>query len=563
MTIPPAMASDQPVCDSRFEGEGGGVRPRREVVVLAVLGALAFGLPVVGALALADHQARDNLRSRAELYARDVVHRSDVTAQQASDAFVQLVDEEKRTGACSAQQVALMRAIDVSSSYLQAVGRVVGDRLVCSSISGQGQSFDLGPVDAVTPAKVSLRVAARLPLSPDQPVMVLGRGGYAALVHRDLPVDVTTPDDKIRLATVLMPQRAVLASRGEVPADWLVRARLRADTSFFDDGTTVALISSRQRYFVAMAAIPKGALLAEQRRLRIEVGLGGVLMGLGLVVALLYAARKRVPAAAEFRAALRRDEFYLEYQPVMDLRTGACVGAEALLRWRRPDGVPARPDIFVPAAEEAGVIHELTERVCEIVAAEAPALYALQPGFRLSINLSSHDLERGHTVTLLSDLRERLGAAPGSLVAEITERVLVEPDSARALVAALRAHGIGIAVDDFGTGYSSLAYLQTFELDLLKIDKAFVDSLDSMASTSNVVHHIIEMGQALGLRLVAEGVERQEQADYLRARGVDGAQGWLYSRPVSMEQLLTFVSARAAEVPGPRRPEQPTSAASP
>jgi sensor c-di-GMP phosphodiesterase-like protein len=543
--------------------EEAGVRPRREVVVLTLLGALALGLPVVGALALADHQAHDNLRSRAELYAQDVVHRSDATAQQASEAFGRLAREEELTGACSPQQVALMRALDVSSSYVQALGRVVGNRLVCSSISGPGQVFDLGPVDAVTPANVAIRVAARLPLSPDEPVMVLQRNGYAALVHRDLPVDVTTPDDDVRLAAVLMPQRAVLAARGDVPADWLVRAQLRKDATFFDDGTTVALVSSRQRYFVALAAMPRAMLLAEQRRLRLEVGAGGLLMGLGLVGALLFAARKRVPAASEFRAALRRDEFYLEYQPVMDLRTGTCVGAEALLRWRRPDGVPTRPDTFVPAAEEAGVIHLLTERVCEIVAAEARPLYADAPGFRLSLNLSSHDLERGQTVRLLSDLRERLGAAPGALVAEITERVLVQPDEARPLVAALRAHGIGIAVDDFGTGYSSLAYLQTFELDLLKIDKAFVDSLDSMASTSNVVHHIIEMGQALGLRLVAEGVERQEQADYLRARGVDAAQGWLYSRPVSMEQLRAFVTARTTEVPSPRQPEQPTSAASP
>jgi len=281
----------------------------------------------------------------------------------------------------------------------------------------------------------------------------------------------------------------------------------------------------------------------------------GLLLAAGWIYLILRFSRQRLSLASELRQALSTPGFGVKYQPVIELATGKCVGAEGLARWERENGERVSPGIFVPVAEEAGLIQDLTRAVLRIAIRDASQIREEFPDFGINVNLSADDLKNDRTDRELVKLLEAARLSPGAIKLEITERALINSDVSRALIREFRRRGHQVAIDDFGTGYCSLAYLQTFDLDVLKIDKSFVDAIGTEAATSQVIVHVIEMAKSLHLDTVAEGIETLEQVDWLTQHGVRLGQGFLFSRPLMLGEFLQFLRAQV------HQPERATHAA--
>ena len=269
----------------------------------------------------------------------------------------------------------------------------------------------------------------------------------------------------------------------------------------------------------------------------------GVMTVIGWIDAVTRLSRRELDPANELKRAIAAGEIRVFYQPVMDLRTSTCVGAEALARWQNSAGEWISPNVFIPLAERSGLIRELTLAVMHIIVRDLKRIFKTAPA-SINLNLSPDDLSDDRVGRELETALREAGLPPTAVKLEITERALVNADSARKLIGEFRGRGHEIAVDDFGTGYSSLSYLQSFELDVLKIDKSFVDAIGTGAATSQVIVHVIDMAKSLGLRIVAEGVETVQQAQWLTEHDVQFAQGYLFAKPLSLGDFLVFFLAR-------------------
>jgi diguanylate cyclase (GGDEF)-like protein/PAS domain S-box-containing protein len=254
--------------------------------------------------------------------------------------------------------------------------------------------------------------------------------------------------------------------------------------------------------------------------------------------------------ATEFalRRAVERGELRLHYQPELDLTTRQITGVEALVRWQREDGTLIPPGDFIPLAEETGLIVPIGKWVIEEACRQIQRWSAL--GGRLAtdlpvwVNLSARQLGEPDLVPTIQDAIRQSRISPSSICLEITESALMEDaEAAAAQLDQLRSLGISLGVDDFGTGYSSLAYLNRFPLDVLKIDRSFVSGLGSDPESETIVAAIIDLAHALGLIVIAEGVETEEQLLVLRRLECDQAVGFYFSRPLQPERLTELLLA--------------------
>ena len=259
-------------------------------------------------------------------------------------------------------------------------------------------------------------------------------------------------------------------------------------------------------------------------------------------------AAQRVALESALHQALDRDEFHLAYQPVVSLATEKVVGVEALIRWNHPERGPVPPGAFIPVAEDTGLIVPIGRQVLEAAVGQLAEWQRRVPGLggiTMSINVSGRQLEHDRFVSEVAHVLDRSSVSPEAIVLEITESIFIRDfDATLRRLHALKDLGVRLAIDDFGTGFSSLFSLSHLPVDIVKVDKAFVDGLGSEYDA--VVSAVVNVGDAFGLQVVAEGVEQRGQRDRLVELGCRFAQGYYFAKPLSVPDTESMLAVRVA-----------------
>lgn len=255
--------------------------------------------------------------------------------------------------------------------------------------------------------------------------------------------------------------------------------------------------------------------------------------------------------ASDFRAAIGTDQLSLHYQPIMNLETGHVDGFEALMRWNHPTKGPISPAIFIPIAEESGLIVDASRwalrESCRALK-RIEGRVGIERGLFMSVNFSSTDFAEENFLDQLYTILSETDVAPHKVHLEITERLLMnQPTNAKDTLNMCRRAGLGIAIDDFGTGYSSLSYLHYYPIDTLKIDQSFVRNMMSDPTVLELVKSIIALGKNMNMDIIAEGVEHVEEATMLHSLGCHRAQGYYFAKPLAEKPLIDTLLAWAKE----------------
>lgn len=497
----------------------------RKILLVGVATGLVLAFIVTLAARGWLHQQREN---QYDMLARDIHHYLNTYFAQlkaSADALQPLTLDE--CGAASAELTS-RAAFNVN---VRAFLLLRNGAAYCSSATGRLQLplRDFAP-DIDTRKAVDISIITGTPMMPDKPSIVMWFGN-PLMAGRGI---VTT------LNVNLTPYLVYTARQNDLNGLALV-AKDRALTTFSgramtpDELPAEPLRSESVRGYPLKLYLYGDTMPAEDRHLALLLGLLlGVLGGVLTVVLLALRAR----SGREIVSGIKRNQFFVVYQPVVDAATRQIRGVEALMRWKHPAAGMIPPDAFISFAEAQGLIVPLTRHLFKLIAQDVPHLQqSLPPGSKLGINIAPGHL---HSPEFQADIQKFHASLPPDyfqLVFEITERDMIREKEAIGLFEWLHQQGYEIAVDDFGTGHSALIYLERFTLDYLKIDRGFVNAIGTETITSPVLDAVISLAKRLNMATVAEGVETQEQAKWLSVRGVNFLQGYYFSRPVRAGEL--------------------------
>lgn len=525
------------------------MRPRRTVNrtskrtgFIAASIALAFAamlVPVVLGVYLAHRDANHREHRQVQALADAAVARLETVRQQAVDAVSEM--EKLPQAHCSPAHLVQIRRISFAYRYVHDAGIYGHGRYLCSALLGvaKNRQLPLRAPDWQGQDGFGVWFDVDNPFGASRRTLLFGRNGNYVSVDPEAYVDVDDLSLHSLAAVNTENGRVFAATSGADRAQMEMAWQL--DGEMNDENWIYVVRKSSLLPLAVVVKAPRPHLLADWRALLTAWLLAGLAFGLvlgGLVFRMLA---HRFSTQGELQSAVRRREFVVHYQPIISLASGQCVGAEALVRWRQR-GRLVRPDLFIPFAEQAGLIQPITDQVLDLIVTEMGPYLRSRPDFYISINVSAEDLKTRRFLQVLTARLMDTGIAPRQLRIEATERGFMDADTSRETIQAFRDAGHPVYIDDFGTGYSSLSYLQSFKVDVLKIDKSFVDTIGQDAASSNVAPHIIAMAHALGLEIVAEGIEHEAQAAYLREHGTQFGQGWLFAKAMPAVELKRYLA---------------------
>lgn len=503
------------------------------ILILSVL------VPVVLSVWIAYRQVEKNFIQELNNYSERVYERTARVADQAKYALNKI--EAIQYLPCSREHLLAMRRISYSYRYVQEVLYLQNNTPLCSSLEQESRAGTFPPPMRITEDGYRAWFTAQNDLGINRNMAALGTENYIVMIDPASFIDVMSFGPwQIDVAIIGLEHNTVIASTGALAPNVLQLGKLTTPQHLESHG-----ILYEVRPFPEMgisiiswsSTLPLEKIWHRQAFIWVPVGIAIGLLGALFIRRIL---RRLQSPHHRLQDAITNREIKVHYQPIISLTTCKIVGAEALARWPQTDGSYLSPEIFITLAQQTGLTEPLTRLIIETVFEDMGPWLRQHPEQHISINVESADLLSDKLPSLLNKLLKQHQLSPQQIALELTEREFADPKITSPAIAHYREAGHAIYIDDFGTGYSSLSYLQNLEVDILKIDKSFVDALEY----KNVTPHIIEMAKTLKLKMVAEGIETANQEDWLRQHGVDFGQGWLYSKALPKAEFILWAENR-------------------
>lgn len=521
-----------------------GVRSRKRLTFL-ILAFLGAALGTGAGLGLGRVVLQRSVSAGLSAYAKDLVQHADEYNTEIKSVFDEL--KVSTLPFCSPREIARLQAISFHSAALKDVGRTSAGKLYCSAFLGRLRlPYVEGPPAITLPDGIGFYPNVPLLLATTSHGTVID-SGFADVVlspnsydHWDRPhlhyMIVVAEPVTGKIAKIAGEELPVTSDRV------LAQGEMRLSGTLYRSRCSVVYHTC----VVTAESLPE-AWSSSRSMLTGYAGLGALAgLSLGLSLGQFNIRRKSLPH--QLRRAIRKDRLHFVYQPIVDLQTRNCVGAEALVRWSDEDGTPVAPDVFVRMAEEEGFIGELTALVIRRTTCDMSGLLREFPQFALSINIAAADLQGDELHQLLAIHVARAGIRPCQIALELTERSTANLDKAGAAIRRLRSLGYKVHLDDFGTGYSNLSYLHRLAVDAIKIDQSFTRTIGTDAATASVLPQILAMVSSLDINVIVEGVESAFQVDWLQRPSRQlHVQGWFFGRPAPLEGLREIVMQNQAE----------------
>jgi sensor c-di-GMP phosphodiesterase-like protein len=529
-------------------------RTRRKLIA-AVAGVLLASVPVVLVHRALDSYVERQVRADVGASARRAILRAENRIDQTIEGLRRIA-----TGAADCDKVdlaALSRAV-VTTTPIKEIALLGADGSPqCQHRGLPAHPWLLSREVAIAGSGVLLAVVRPLDMR-ERTLRVHWRPSEQGLgVAAFIPADMFMPGDPVE-ASADRPEVRVMLSEGTVIAGSDIETPWPAALA-----DTVLVQAESQRYpLVAVASARRSALAAVHSELSTigAVGSGAIAL-LMFALAVILPWRDRNNPIIEMERALARNEFVPYYQPLVDLQTGKVIGAEVLVRWRKPNGDVVPPARFIPLAESSGLIIDITRALLRAVRDELGPALAQRPKAKIGFNLAGQHFA---DETIVADVRAvfaRSQVAYSQLVFEVTERERLDDlTTARRVIAALQGLGCRVAIDDVGIRHGGLSYMLKLGVDFIKIDKMFVDAISTERHTATMIDTLVDLARNMRMGIIAEGVETFEQVTYLREHGIRMAQGYVFAPPLPGALFLQLLESIDPLRPGSVAEAGPASA---
>lgn len=510
---------------------------RRLLRIVGII--LVASLPVVLALWFAQMRAVSETSTQLRSFAGLVLNKTEVVVHQAD--LARNAAEKYRGDICSDAHRKNMLNIVRGRLYVDDLIYAKGQQFICSTVSKPSQPYMMAEPDYRRKPDIAIYYYRDMPFYAGYKMTYLQQGNYVVAINPLSFSEVMSSDEALIYGVYDTVTGALFSVSESADANSLRELARREASAFQQDGRFYTIARSEKRPIAVIVATTQARFYQNfYHQVTLTLPLG-IICSILLLLVWSRTRREFNSPRRRLQRALDRRQLRLHYQPIIDIKNNTCVGAEALLRWPGFNGQVMSPAEFIPLAEKEGMIERITDYVVEEVFTDLGSYLSAHPNIYISINLSAADFHSPRLISLITDKAQEYAVRTQQIKIEVTERGFIDVPKTTPVIQAFRQAGYEVAIDDFGTGYSNLHNLYSLNVDILKIDKSFIDTLSTNSTSHLIAEHIIEMAQSLRLKTIAEGVETAEQVSWLLKRGVQYCQGWHFAKAMPPQDFTSWL----------------------